>query len=64
MNYKLPPLLLAAAFLGTSSFAAEKIERLSQETIAQPQRWTPAESTVQLDSVKFSGRPVLKWVSY
>ena len=63
MNYKLPPLLLAAAFIGSSAFAAEKVERFFLDPVAQPERWSPAESTVQLDSVKFSGRPVLKWVA-
>lgn len=63
MKHKLSPVLLTAAFLASSAFAAERIEKLYLDSITNPKRWSPAESSVVLDSVKFSGRPVLKWTA-
>ena len=63
MKNKFSPLFLAAALLGPSAFAAEKIEVLNLDQIAIPKRWAPAESSVALDQVKFSGHTVLKWVT-
>lgn len=62
MKEKFSTTLLTAALLASSGFAAEKFEHLYMDSIANPKRWSPAESSVSLDEVKFNGRPVLKWV--